>query len=296
MKNKRYLCFLLTILLIFNLTAVSTYAQGSENEIETTYGSSGKYEVATQTIAGLYYDSLMVYYPKYMTGEKFPLVIWGNGTFTNPTKYSKILTHLASQGYIIVCSWGDNQGNGVKMVNSGQAMLNYNNYFYSPFYQKIDISKIAVIGHSQGACGAVNTAISSIYGTRVKTIVLLSLVSKTNLSYLGCSCDVSAISNKPTLLLCGDSEDDGFATIPITKEYFQRMSEKGVPVVMAALSNSGHNEITDEYGNPERYYGYLTAWLNWQLKGDELCRKAFTGDDAEIVKNSKWLNVNANGF
>lgn len=294
MKCKKIFSILVIVLLSINLLIINAYA--SENNIEIGYESTGKYEVTSQMVLGLYNDSLMVYHPKYMGWEKYPLIIWGNGTFTNPTKYSKILTHLASYGYIIVCSWGDNQGNGVKMVNAGQAMLNYNNNMYSPFYQKIDTSKIATVGHSQSACGAVNAAIGSIYGKPVKTVVSLSLVSQTNLGYLGCFCDVSAIEGKPTLFLCGDNESEGYATIPITQEYFQKVSQKGTPVIMAALSNSGHNEITNEYGNPERYYGYLTAWLEWQLKGDSIAQNAFIGESAELFGNSKWLSVDSNGF
>lgn len=42
--------------------------------------------------------------------------------------------------------------------------------------------------------------------------------------------------------------------------------------------------------------GYVTAWFMWQLQGDEYAAKAFTGDNAEIVKNElyqdQYINFN----
>lgn len=70
----------------------------------------------------------------------------------------------------------------------------------------------------------------------------------------------------------------------------------GQPVAMAALTNAGHNESTDDYGNPERFFGYITAWFLYQLKGDETADGAFTGSGPEIAANDNWSDVAISGI
>ena len=40
--------------------------------------------------------------------------------------------------------------------------------------------------------------------------------------------------------------------------------------------------------------GYMTAWMLWQLTGDEEAAKVFVGEDAEILKNPNWQDVEKN--
>ena len=44
------------------------------------------------------------------------------------------------------------------------------------------------------------------------------------------------------------------------------------------------------------YYGdgYVTAWFMYWLKGDTEAGKAFWGDNAEILSNANWQDVNKN--
>ena len=37
--------------------------------------------------------------------------------------------------------------------------------------------------------------------------------------------------------------------------------------------------------------GYLTAWMMYQLRGDEVAVKVFIGEDAEILHNENWQDV-----
>ena len=50
-----------------------------------------------------------------------------------------------------------------------------------------------------------------------------------------------------------------------------------------------------EHGDmQERTDGYMTAWMLWELQGDEEAARAFVGDDAEILHNEKWQDVEKN--
>lgn len=40
--------------------------------------------------------------------------------------------------------------------------------------------------------------------------------------------------------------------------------------------------------------GYMTAWMLYQLMGDTEAAKAFAGEDAEILHNINWQDVEKN--
>ena len=44
----------------------------------------------------------------------------------------------------------------------------------------------------------------------------------------------------------------------------------------------------------KRTDGYMTAWMLWELQGDEEAAGAFVGEDAEILHNEKWQDVEKN--
>lgn len=40
--------------------------------------------------------------------------------------------------------------------------------------------------------------------------------------------------------------------------------------------------------------GYMTAWMLYQLQGDEEAGKALTGENAEILRNANWQDIEKN--
>lgn len=44
----------------------------------------------------------------------------------------------------------------------------------------------------------------------------------------------------------------------------------------------------------ERSDGYMTAWMLYQLYGDEEAKKAFVGEQAEILTNTNWQDIEKN--
>ena len=40
--------------------------------------------------------------------------------------------------------------------------------------------------------------------------------------------------------------------------------------------------------------GYMTAWMLFQLQGDEEASKALTGENAEILRNANWQDIEKN--
>lgn len=288
--TKKLFSLTMALLMIFSISVASTAA----TTIEDTYTQEGDSGVSTITLPGLYGDMLMIYYPSDMSEGNYPLITWGNGTFTNPTAYSELLTHVASYGFIIVCSYNSNQGTGILMENAADYMILQNSNPFSRFYNKVDIENIAAMGHSQGACGAVNVANSASY---IDTVIPMSLVAEDTLDTLGVSCDVTQLT-VPTFLTSGVNETVVMAPPYVTAGYYNDMlsNNPNQPVVKASLNFAMHNEMTDDYGNPERYFGYITAWLMYQLKGDTTAASAFVGSNPEISSNYSWLFVDINNI
>ena len=40
--------------------------------------------------------------------------------------------------------------------------------------------------------------------------------------------------------------------------------------------------------------GYMTAWMLYQLQGDEEAAKALTGENAKILRNANWQDIEKN--
>lgn len=44
----------------------------------------------------------------------------------------------------------------------------------------------------------------------------------------------------------------------------------------------------------ERADGYMTAWMLYHLQNDEEAGKVFIGDNAEILSNTNWQDIEKN--
>src|SRR5689334_7947740 len=86
-------------------------------------------------------------------GLTHQVIIWDNGTFSWPEIYSGILTHLASQGFIVAAANTSNAGDGSQMIACLDNVLAANSTAGSPFYQHVDTARIGSAGHSQGGAG-----------------------------------------------------------------------------------------------------------------------------------------------
>ena len=58
--------------------------------------------------------------------------------------------------------------------------------------------------------------------------------------------------------------------------------------IRASAAGAEHEEML------MRTDGYMTAWMLYQLQGDEEAGRAFLGEDAEILHNSNWQDIEKN--
>lgn len=237
-----------------------------------------------------------VWYPTEIenTTDTYPLVVMANGTGVKASKYEAIFEHLASWGFIVIGNEDDNSWDGVSSSESLNLMLGLNSDSGSIFYGKIDLENIGVAGHSQGGVGAINAVTAQKNGSYFKTIYTASTTHLALAEGLKWTYDVSKV-NIPYFMVAGTLKMDagdgiegssnvGIAPLFSLQENYAAISDD-VTKIMARRVNTDHGDMLS-YAD-----GYMTAWLMYQLKGNEEAAKIFFGENAEILLNANWQDV-----
>lgn len=154
--------------------------------IEKTYLANGPYEVLEHEDAVLQeFKKFPTYYPAELeTGtDTYPVVVLCNGSGTPPSKYPTVARHLASWGFIVVGTEEDYSWNafGVEMCLRYLERRNENQEIDgkpSPFYHKVDLDRVGVVGHSQGGVGVLNAVADTDHKDAYKAAVALSPTNK----------------------------------------------------------------------------------------------------------------------
>jgi dienelactone hydrolase len=252
----------------------------SVNPIEVKYTAAGPYAVSSTTVRNSSGSDLYkIYYPTQLPSG-CPVVTWGNGTGQDYTAYQKPLQHLASWGYIVIDNYDGDTAPGRTIVASAQYMVDQNSNPASMFYRKVDVDHIAAVGHSQGGVGVVN-ARTKANGRLIKTIVPLHMSPNLGgeLTYNTANVDV------PIFFISG-TEDGLFSPLRVSQAAYNAVPA-GVPAVMGIRLGAFHDAIRDT----DKEQGYVTAWLEYQLKGNQEASQAFRGSSAEMQENPLWGNV-----
>lgn len=266
--------------------------------LEATYLNYGSYsDVAKKEIAAMQdFKKYILYYPKDMesTSEKFPVVIFSNGTGVPASKYRAVLERLASWGFIVMGTDEENSWNGFssEMCLRKIAQLNETEVIESwgsnPFYKSVDMDNIGVVGHSQGGVGVFNAAIENKNGGKIKTIVAESPTNLQLASALDWTYDPSKVC-VPTLLLSSTGNtDENFVVSGEQLTTIYNEIPDNVPKMKLRRSGADHGDMVNAAD------GYVTAWLCWQLKGDPSAASAFVGEDAEIQVNPLYQDISYN--
>ena len=253
-------------------------------EIEARYLAMGPCEVAqTRAVAPEDWEEFVAWYPAELedSGERYPAVVFVNGTGVCASKYPALFRHLASWGFIVL----GNQDPGTFSGDSADAtlawLLEENENPDSVFYQRVDAAHIGISGHSQGGVGVFNAVSGQPHGGRYTCAVSLSPTQEDWAAALKIPYDPSGTAI-PALVLAGTEND------VITPEGLELLYGKlGGPRAMALRTGTGHGEML--YSGD----GYVTAWLMYWLKGDREAGAAFFGEDAELLQNPGWQNARA---
>lgn len=225
--------------------------------------------------------------------QKLPIIVWGNGACANsPWEHVNFLSEVASHGYLVISigpmpAVGQRGGPGgptraALLTDAINWALAQNSDKSSPYYRKLDSTKIAVAGMSCGGLQAlevapdprVTTAVicnSGILGNPGGGMGGMPRLTKDHLEKL----------HTPTLYLLGGEKDIAYNN---GMDDFRRINH--VPVFVGNV-DVGHGGT---YARPHGgdYARVATAWFQWQLKGDQQAAKMFAGDPCGVAQMAGW--------
>lgn len=289
MKKSIYLVFtLVTILSMRTLLAQEVASRIVED------GGTGKYSAVMTIQASL--PTHTVFMPKDISrfgkNEKLPVIAWGNGAcYNSPWEHVNFLSEVASHGFLVIAvgvmpkesgEQAKDRSKSTQLVDAIDWAIAQNDDKKSPFYQKIDVKKIAVSGMSCGGLQTlevssdprVSTVVvcnSGIFNTPGNGISNMPNLTKENLKKI----------HTPTLYLLGGEKDIAYAN---GMDDYRQINH--VPVFVANM-DVGHGGT---YSRPHggEFAKVATAWYQWQLKGDAQAGKMFTGEPAGLAENTNW--------
>lgn len=151
--------------------------------------------------------------------------------------------------------------------------------------------------YSQGGVGAVRAVTECENNGLYKTIFTGS-AAHSYLAQMWGGYDASKVSIPWFMAAAAGTSDDTGATDAATEwlgvaplssliENYNAMPDN-VFKLRARVEGAEHEEMQMKTD------GYMTAWMLYQLQGDEEAGKALIGEDAEILSNSNWQDIEKN--
>ena len=216
-----------------------------------------------------------------------------NGSQTPAKTYMPFFERLASWGFIVVGNDDPQPGTGETASYTLDYVLNQ-----SEIKDSVDKSNMGVAGYSQGGAGAINAVTkfenrkmySTLFtGSAAYPMLAMSMgwaydPADINVSYfMTASTGTSDDMGKPD----SNAEYNGVSPLQALKEVYNTLPD--------SLAKVRGRCVNAEHGDMQlRTDGYMTAWMLWQLQGDEDAAKVFIGDAAEIFTNALWQDIEKN--
>ena len=294
---KRVLSLCLCLIVCFSLVAVPAHAEYA-TPINDYYYAEGDHAVAVVSYPSD--DSSLgkhtVYYPEdIQTAEdKLPMVIFCNGTGLKSDYYLDFIYFLVSRGYIIAGNDAGSTGTGVTTHKTLDFMLALNEDSSSVFCNKIDIDRIALIGHSQGGSSTINSASEGKFENSgmIKTIVSINGPQPRIAAGIFQRTPYDATLVKVPAFFIGSDDfiDDniipGVGICPMDTALTANMNAVDNDIVVIGQIRGCDHDNALDHGR-----GYIAAWLDYILYGNSFAAGAFEGLDGELFHNYDWRNT-----
>lgn len=209
------------------------------------------------------------------SGEKFPLIVWGNGTCAQPGSYAPLLAYTASHGYVVVAPHNRYVAGGA-MTTGLEFMLAENDRPESPWYQMIDTDKIGGMGHSQGGLATSMFAADD----RVDSVILWNGGTSAPKPFLTVSGDADIGGQTPASMAAAVNAAPKAAWL-----YYHQVPITG--------NMSGHLTLIME---PERVVEPSVAWWDMILKNDSVARDMFVGPNCGLCNRAGEFEFGEKGL
>jgi dienelactone hydrolase len=214
-----------------------------------------------------------IFRPRALGQSPHAVVLWGNGTGTQPVNYKEILQTLASWGFVVAAANTPNAGTGADMLACLDWLTAENGREGSVYQGRLDLTKVGATGHSQGGGGALMAG----RDPRIKAVAPLQP------AVAGPRFAADALSQQkgPILLLSGGA--DVLARPEVQQQpVFENANQ---PVVWATLAGASH--MIPLHGGAT-YSGIITAWFRWRLMGDAKAGALFRGERCGYCVSPDW--------
>ncbi len=271
----------------------------SDAPLEMKYSQLGEYETSYMEFP---YDNasigkVRVWYPKELEDDEktWPMIMVVNASGTPAASYEPFFPRLASWGFIVVGNEDGQTGNGETASLTLDFMLNIPSD--SVLSGKIDYDNMGIIGYSQGGAGAICAVTNFENGARYKAMFTGSAAYQKLAKNMGWEYDPAKIKI-PYFMAAGTGKSDDSGKDP-EKEYggvsplsaqianYNTISD-GVQKVRARAVGAEHEQML------KRSDGYMTAWMLYQLTGNAEAGTVFIGENAEILQNKNWQDIEKN--
>ncbi len=202
------------------------------------------------------------------------------------------LSEVASHGFLVIAIGpmpAEGQKGGARGSTKSSLLTDAINWAIaqnddekSQYYRKLDTAKIAAAGMSCGGLQALEVAPDP----RITTVMVCNsgILGNPRAGMPGMPSltkDHLANLHAPTIYILGGEKDIAYNN---GMDDFRRINH--VPVFAANL-NVGHGGT---YGRPHGgdFAKVATAWLQWQLRGDQQAAEMFKGEPCGVAKMEGW--------
>ena len=267
----------------------------SDSELEKKYAGLGDYEVSVMAVKSedKSIGNIRIWYPSEME-NRYPLIVVVNGSNTAALNYEPYFERLASWGFVVVGNDDRQAGTGISTSLTLDYMLEQNQNSKSLFYEKIDTRNIGIIGYSQGGAGAVR-AVTEYGNSGLYKTIFTGSAAHSYIAQMWGGYDASKVSIPWFMTAATGTSDDtgakdaatewaGVAPLSSLAENYNAMSDN-VFKLRARVVGAEHEDMQESTD------GYMTAWMLYQLQGDEEAGTALTGENAEILSNPNWQDI-----
>ena len=264
---KRIITLLGAILLVSTLCSAQIVRQKTVDN-----GGNGPYKSIVVTEATL--SNFTIYRPADLAaavkGEgKLPVLVFANGGCGDTSiTHERVLSQLASQGYIVIAIGAMQQElSDRKIVQAPNSMLIEGIDWIcdkvedpsSEYFQMVDTEKIATGGQSCGGAQVLATAADP----RIKTYVMFN-TGMGEISMSGASKESLKNVHGPIIYIIGGKSDVAF--VNAQGDYENIAADK--PIVFADLTKGGHmGTFGERFGGS--FAKMVVDWLDWQFKGKD---------------------------
>lgn len=272
----------------------------SNSTLEKKYSGLGNYEISSveYKVDDKNIGKVRVWYPKELetTNKTYPMIVVANASNVKALNIKASFKRLASWGFIVVGNDDPQSGTGETTSKTLDYVLNLDSD--SILYDKIDQDNIGIVGYSQGGAGALRAVTeyenSKYYKTIFTGSAAYSLLSKN----MGWGYDMSKVTIPYFMTASTGISDDrgventgtefgGVAPLSSIIENYDGMTNE-VFKIRARVKNAEHEDML------VRTDGYMTAWMLYHLQNDEEAGQGFIGDNAEILTNLNYQDVEKN--